>query len=600
MFGNVLSIKLVGNNENLPLPQDKPNNPIKKGTAAPFPLIIAPPNYGPWYQKPPQKSYLKPSAASPPKIKGTKWAQLMTNKLNPPSSEVSVENSSLTNKNQQSLFQKKHSSSLHTLLSPKLCDPLFDDDHADGQTSGPEIEREKYFHCDDALPSWVWAPSVFGDGVHSNAERELYNTLKLGRASHGKLPLLAVVSSPIQPLSSNGDKSLTSLDQTNLNVLYRSSNIAVTDTSTGDQAGSYTLYHARHPSLAPLISVNKCFDSRNDTSSILRESDPMESFISVFDITPSRHRPLHEMLRTSDFLTKPLYPGVEGHASEVECEDSPGFLQKKSSDQKSPFAWFNAGGDDQGLCRCRKLFDRGRGEVGSSAPLSNLLQRERNFRAELRQFTSSTSTMFSVLAEQEIFDDLRKMNLLPQSSHQYVHPQLYSRFYQTRMLYRVGTAYHADVADLRIRFLALQLFHAVNFLHSKGVTLGDQLRPDRIFIEDDDLWLRLVVPVEFANKNIYASRMNGVCNDTAANEERVRGPTTAPAFTGKRAIFDRYGSEHDSRDRNTETICQQKATIIPYPGYGLLPCAQWQSGLLTNFAYLMMINAAAGRYVFSS
>jgi hypothetical protein len=310
----------------------------------------------------------------------------------------------------------------------------------------------------------------------------------------------------------------------------------------------------------------------------------MQSFVSVFDITPSRHKSLHELLRTGDFLTKPLYPGIEGHANEVEDVESIGVKRNyTNSDVMTPLAWFQNGGGDKSLCRCRTIFDRGR----ESSP--NLTRQERNFRAELRQFSSSTSTMFSAFAEQEVFDDLRKLHLLPQTTSH--HPQVYSRFNQTSMLYRVG--YGADVADLRIRFLTLQLFHAVHFCHSKGMTLGDNLRPDRIYI-DDDGWLRLIIPIvqsNCGNKTHRAEYFPETDKDTF-NQSTAPGNKSTESKSSRRFIFDRYkGESNPAHELSTD----ENISVVPYPGYGLVPFIQWQKGHITNLAYLMMVNAAAGR-----
>ncbi|KAL3781906.1 hypothetical protein HJC23_004091 [Cyclotella cryptica] len=661
MFGKVLNIKmatgdnLISSSHEHASQQNTHNSPKNKKSYA-FPLMVAPPNYGPWYQKPPQKSYLKSSnMASPPERRKRtmgKWAaaasKIITVNFNPPSTEIisdptteSFHHAKNLRKHGNTLSQKTPSASLHALLSPSVRDPLFDDytdvmgdsygspvvpeqrlvDHADDEAQRqPEKEGVKYYHFDQSLPSWVWAPITArrSDGDEADdcttlehgsnfsvAERDLHNTLKLGRASHATLPLLSMVSCPnkiSQPsCPKNKGEGSNYLLETNLPFLHKAIDIKVTNNSTGKQTGSYTLYQARHPCLAPLISVTKCSDcSAMTNEGIKNESkNGMESFVSVFDITPSRHRSLHELLRTGDFLSKPLYPGITGHVSEDEYNKNRDNKQYKRLDLRSPLAWFHTRDDYLGLCRCHTIFDRGRSSSFGSQ--SNIPHRDRNFRAELRQFTSSTSTMFSAFADQEIFDDLRRFHVLPPSSSH--HPQLYSRFNQTRMLYKVGTAYHADVADLRIRFLALQLFHAVNFFHSKGLTLGDQLRPDRIFIEND--WVRLVAPIASAKNNEHARSNKGFQNmDSAEGQLRsLITPLAAEAAKAERRfIFNRYGNHHapsegHSIDNNEESCCHESPEIIPYPGYGLMPVAQWQKGQLTNFAYLMLLNAAAGRTV---
>jgi hypothetical protein len=276
---------------------------------------------------------------------------------------------------------------------------------------------------------------------------------------------------------------------------------------------------------------------------------------------------------------------MKGHECQTHYNQSSDIKRQQMQGIKSPLSWFQTENDGQGFCTCRTIFDRGRDE-------SKLTEQDKSFRAELRQFRSSTSTMFTMLTEQDVFDELRKLHLLPQTSS--YHPQIYTRFGQTSKMYEVGSTYHADVADLRIRFLALQLFHAVNVFHSKGMTLGDQLRPDRIFV-DNEGWIRLAYPV--VQMLVRAER--SVTTDHLENERsavEVKYTQTSSTSKDRRFIFDRYEGV-DCQTSESSTIASE-STIIPYPGYGLVPYAQWQKGQITNLAYLMMINAAAGRYVF--
>lgn len=573
MFGSVLNIRLA--------------DAHCKQTSAAFPIMVASPENGAWYKKPSEKSFLKQRhASSTPTKVGTMGklaaaaSKLMADSFNPLSDELSSPESA-QNKRESISHQRLPSASLHSLLSPTIGDPLFDDDtdvmgYFDGSMNlelappQSEVQTVKHFHCDNTLHSWVWAGNKADKGSScsddiNKAETHLSNTLELGRASNASLPLLSLTTRPM----ANGDQKCA-MEDTNLHLLHKQTLVTVTNEKTGQQVGSYTLYQARHPCLAPLISVTRCTNNTAHSASV-------EAFVSVFDITPSSHRPLHELLRTGDFLTKPLYPGMEGHVNKTKVRRTSAIELQQTPGTNTSQSRIKAGGNnDQGLCRCRTIFDRGRSEL-------NFTQQNTNFRAELRQFRSSTSTMFSLLAEQEIFDDLRKLHLLPHSpSH---HPQVYSHFNQTVMMHRVGLSYYADVVDLRIRFLALQLFHAVNFFHSKGLTLGDQLRPERIYV-DREGWIRFVVPI--VPHHTYGNLKVG--NELNQNQRMPPKSTNASdnGLKDRRIIFNRYNGERNkSNDIST--------TIIPYPGYGLLPFAQWQNGLITNLAYLMMINAAAGR-----
>ena len=588
MFGSILTVKLA---ERDLIFQINNTTDLQKDKVPPFSLIISPPCAGPWYRKPPENtSYLKSSTlSSPPKALGTVQkiaaaaSTMIKNNFNPQPTETSSDMIIPTPENlqkQRKQLQRMPSSSLHSLLSPTTRNSLFDDgaDHAstDNLQSPPEMGGAECFYCDHTLLSWVWASSCSATEI-SIAERHLSNTLILGRSISSSLPLLAILSSPYVR-KCNGEKGYL-LENSDVHTLHKRTDVAVTNNLNDKQTGCYTLYQSRHPCLAPLISVTTCSNSELG-------SNGKESIMTVFDITPSRHKSLHELLRTEDFLTKPLYPGCKGHSREAELKSRAGACQSYNLATNPIIAWFNksANGDEEDLCKCRTIFDRGKESE------SNVFQPDRNFRAELGQYRSSTSTMFSLLAEQEIFDDLKKLHLLPQTSSK--HPQIYTRLNQTRALRRVGTSYHADVADLRIKFLAFQMFHAVSFLHSKGVTLGDQLRPDRIFIEKDG-WLRLVVPVVQGNICDCEAKMTKDCIDKKDGPNMSIGQSFMDSIHERRVIFNRY--EGDSKLRGGSPT--PEATIIPYPGYGLLPFIQWQRGQITNLAYLMMINAAAGRCV---
>ena len=583
MFGSMLRIEPARCNEVFQLNekslQINDSNDSREKSAPRYVLLVAPPYAGPWYKRSPDNpSYLKPSTlTSPPKaIKtvqklATAASNMFLNNFNPLSTEIAPA------KPTPDTLQKQHrqltSSSLHSLLSPTARDSLFDDstDHTPLQPQ-PQKESSECFDCDRALPSWVWASISEGPNTStelSAVNRELSNTLMLGRSTCSFLPLLAMLSN-LYGRECGKDNNVF-VESSNIHLLHKQTVVTVTNSLDDKKTGSYILYQSRHPCLAPLISMT------TSCSNAELESDRKESIISVFDITPSRHKPLHELLRTDDFLTKPLCPGFEGHW-EAELQRGNATCHYDSLPTKPLLAWFKkTSNNDEGLCKCRKIFDRGKE--------SKIFQPDGNLRAELGQFRSSTSTMFSLMAEQEVFDDLRKLHLLPQTSPN--HPQIYTRLNQTRALRRVGTSYHADVADLRIKFLALQLFHAISFLHSKGVTLGDQLRPDRMFIEKDG-WLRLVVPIVQRHCSNDVTIIKEGLDEKTVSDSPKKSPIDSTKE--RRFIFNRYGDDND--------FTTPEATIIPYPGYGLLPVKQWQKGQITNLAYLMMINAAAGRCVY--
>ena len=148
--------------------------------------------------------------------------------------------------------------------------------------------------------------------------------------------------------------------------------------------------------------------------------------------------------------------------------------------------------------------------------------------------------------------------------------------------------------------MALQLFHAINFCHSKGVTFGEQLCPDRIFVQDDG-WIRLVIPSNACNeapeslKSKSNNRAQGVDEMSAVNRTEIDDDNEGR--TVRRSIFNRYDNSTSFDSMKNNRGADQCATVIPYPGYGDVPMVQWQKGQITNLAYLMMLNAAAGRCV---
>ena len=601
MFGNVLGIQLATETEVSSVFEERNSNDSTRNTVeheapARYPLIVARPEYGPWYHKPPEVSYLKPSTLASPskaaKTEGQLGAIIAPNCIPPSIDFPLVKQKGMQH---EKSLQQRTSSSIHSLLSPVIGDSLFDDDSDDvvindqfrnrmGHTfaqnvqSGNNTPSIECFHCDDVLVSWVWATAKSNNSKDqnflSNAERELYSTLKLGRASNASSSLLSVISSP-----SKNKYQHNSMEGTNLHMLHKSNVVSVTNHSTL-QTESYILYQARHPCLAPLISVTKC-------STNFAQVSKMESFVSIFDITPSCHQPLDELLRTGGYLTKPLFPRIKGGGIDQLCTQNNDNTQHREAFNSALSSFLDDYGD-QDICKCHTISNRAR-------EAETLSYQEINTRSELRQFRSSTSTIFSMCSEQEISDEVQKCHLLPQApSH---HPQIYSRFNQTRMMYKVGTTYHADIADLRIRFLAFQLFHAVNFCHSKGLTLGEQLDPNRIYIQNDGC-VRLVVPI---THQTCSDKIQYEDNDYREVSNMPNAPSTEEIDCKRRYIFDRYeGDEFETKNISVKHSGgfpnQESVTVVPYPGYGLLPYVQWQRGLLSNFQYLMMINAAAGRY----
>mmetsp|Transcript_12917 Transcript_12917/g.26030 ORF Transcript_12917/g.26030 Transcript_12917/m.26030 type:complete len:1928 (+) Transcript_12917:157-5940(+) len=540
------------------------------------PIVVAPPNYGPLQQPPPlsprQKRYNKQSAEQSKKddVADTATTDFETAWDNNTDQRDGMTVSAPPVLNTPQRLKQ----SLNSLLTTPTLDPLFDDDEEghkllllnEDSSNNDNLQPREFYHSDDAITSWIWKPEQLD--YSKRTECSLSCALERGRAVHATEPLLGVVSSR----ATDGD-SISGPPwsmNTNLNLLHKAIDITVkcnnvkpvSDGSASDESSptdSYELYQARHPSLAPLIYVeNLANDADDDTQSIL----------SIFDITPTHHQSLRELLRTDEFFSKPLFPGVEGH--ELECIDDNNNIHHQLKRRK-PLAWLKPGDNasDQSLCRCHKIFDTD-DDWGVQENMQTITQQtpspSKKGTEESEQVSSPART------QQFNFGDLRKWPL------------------RERRLKRhqVGTAYRADVADLRIRFLALQLFHAVDFCHSKGVTLGDQLSPDRIFVQDDG-WIRIVPPVTW--KEMNKSQTNEA--DTASFQQSPLMSKNGSPRKDWRTIFHR---QH-GRPPDATSAVSEGYKIIPYIGYGDTHTMQWQKGLLTNLAYLMMLNAAAGRTV---
>mmetsp|Transcript_23381 Transcript_23381/g.50622 ORF Transcript_23381/g.50622 Transcript_23381/m.50622 type:complete len:2207 (-) Transcript_23381:153-6773(-) len=673
MFGETVEIELAVHSKDA---SRRGRRRLARGRAVPFPIVIAPPNYGPLDQKQKMgyfaKSPKKVTHAAPTRKsdksshdgesseskgifdKATQRLASAATKLHSFAQNQQPQHNGLLSSAPPVLTTlQRRKASLRSLLSSPMDNPLFDDDDDDehflGESSQlleansghrwglhqgehtnhggvgeePHVQKKrKHFHSDNALPSWVWAPEQMSTSS-SQTESDLSCALVRGRSVNAKLPLLSFTSgiqttndsaatcdSSVNQNETNEEKLV---DNTNLNLLHKSIDVTVkkknqsspnhryggdekdekknhetSDTGTPSTDGPYTLYQARHPCLAPLISVTKCTVSRIDNDGgIASDKDDnekmFESVVSVFDITPSRHRSLHELLRTEDFLTQPLCPGAEGHEYEPLAND---FIGPSTAKGRS---WFR-GAEEQndGFCCCNKSSDQGDGwrdqhqphaSMAHSSSEPNLLLEKSNDEAELPSVN--------------LFGDLRKLReggaaiaarvMVDQP------PPKFMRRRRPWKLFKVGSAYRADVADLRIRLLALQMFHAVSYCHSRGISLGEQLSPDRIFVQDDG-WMRFLLPITSwkAESDVLPESKSShlqIRMDVLTAEER------SPKRQWRSIFRLNDGSLQYDKDKSiTESI-------LPYPGFGDVPMVQWQRGQLTNLCYLMMLNAAAGRTV---
>lgn len=567
----------------------------------PFPIIIAPSNYGPLkedtstkYSSPNKKA----SDASNQSGKSNEL-QVVSNKRRGIFGKQSEHNGLVSSAPPESATQSQMKASLNSLLSSPMSDPLFDDDDDDHITGESWHRKHKdnrpysskknlqRFHSDNALISWVWAPE--NSSPTSQSELDLSCTLIRGRAVHEKLPLLATTDISISNDENNKkvDKEevhMAGLDNTNLNLLHKTIEISPEKNdseNTISPDGSYKLYQALHPGLAPLISCTR-YTSKNDDTEITEALDHQinnfksKCFISVFDITPTNHRSLSELLRTDNFLSRPLFPGMEGHEVEPLTNNS---ISPSISKKKGLPPWLRGGSrkQDNTLCTCHKSIDFGWGKGGGIDSSSEPTMLHEDSESEENEDISTPN---------QFLNDLRRIGDATRAIIDQPPPKLRRR--RPWKSFKVGSCYRADVADLRIRFLALQLFNTISYCHSRGITLGEQLSPDRIYIQDDG-WVRLVVPITESKPENNIQKGNKASRIQVDNEEEISSPNRRKW----RNIFHNNRSPQSDKLNNNE----EHQTILPYPGYGDVPTVQWQRGQLTNLCYLIMLNAAAGRTV---
>lgn len=548
------------------------------GNNVSYPIIVAPPNYGPLQQPPPlsprQRRYNNQALEQPKKNDVGKEERtnnvVVSDNNGNQRDEMTTSSAPPVLNTPQRLKQ-----SLNSLLTTPTLDPLFDDDedghklllHNEDSTGDDDLKPREFYHSDDAITSWIWNPEQ--PDFSKRTEFNLSRTLERGRAVHATEPLLGVISSS----SIDVDRSSISWPvNTNLNLLHKSIDITVKQNNVNhhlaDGSGireeyssstnSYRLYQARHPSLAPLIHVENLSDGTNNNDA--------QSILSIFDITPTHHQSLRELLRTDDFLSKPLFPNVEGH--ELECIDDSNNIHHQLK-QRKPLSWINSAdrdsASDELLCQCQNIDNDWsvQEKIQQMAQIPSPPSKKASDKKSGQQVSSPPRTNFG---------DLRKRPL---------RERRLKRF-------QVGMAYRADVVDLRIRFLALQLFHVVNFCHSRGITLGDQLSPDRVFVQDDG-WIRIVPPVAWKEMTTLQRNEGGA---TEFRQSPLVSNNGSPRKDWRTIFHRQRRGPPDATNTSSEGY-----KIIPYIGYGDTPTQQWQKGLLTNLAYLMMLNAAAGRTV---
>lgn len=108
----------------------------------------------------------------------------------------------------------------------------------------------------------------------------------------------------------------------------------------------------------------------------------------------------------------------------------------------------------------------------------------------------------------------------------------------------------------------------MDFCHSKGVTLGEQLSPDKIFVQEDG-WLRLVLPItqwkpknDDAIKPLKSKESPSINNTKASTTVMTSDLEEEPnPINQRRSIFHINGDASFAGERGDRGV-----TIIPYPG----------------------------------
>jgi len=131
-----------------------------------------------------------------------------------------------------------------------------------------------------------------------------------------------------------------------------------------------------------------------------------------------------------------------------------------------------------------------------------------------------------------------------------------------------------DDIDSKVRFLLLQLFHAVSFCHEQGMALiqNGMLHPKRIFISNEG-WLHITFPIKYMySKDFFTSNSkHHIKNNANENEDLSIDP------------------------KHKSSTSKFKFSIPSYPGSKESPTRKWRNGTLSNLAYLLLLNESAGR-----
>ncbi|KAL7549073.1 hypothetical protein ACHAWF_012343 [Thalassiosira exigua] len=580
----------------------------------PCPVVVAPPNFGPLH-----RDHVANASESKGILnKATETLASAAEKNHRPQNQM--EQNGRLNSAPPELARHQRKASLHSLLSSPLNDPLFDDDehfaegpshmlqHSGGREEdhrkrrgrrqGPPMgNKMKHFHSDDALLSWVWV-------TERQSSPLCASPLTRGHAFSADQPLLAAASrvgvisndatdcsstclDKLSQMAQPSPNGINGLGDTSLKLLHKIIELAARESTRvlrGGRVGNDcapsigdSCYQTRHPGLAPLISATNCsvpnHDSESQPVSTEKSSDCV---VSIFDITPAQHRSLHDFIRCEDSLRHPLFPGVDGHEMDLVADEFTGPRTKGS-----PLSWFRGPQDkSDGYCSCHKSPNRGDDWRGPKQTLGG---------------TAHSSSEPDLIREDSDYEDLHSFQFFSEMNLQKLRDggavtvaralvdQSSTKFIRGRRpwkLVKAGSSHSANVADLRIRFIALQLFHAVKFVHKAGVTFGEQLAPDRIFVQEDG-WLRLVLPITHRELNSTSPETTSGHMQTS-----IHAPTTLESPRIRwRSIF------------RSHPHSEEHLSIIPYPGYGDVPTLQWARGQLTNLCYLSMLNAASGRTI---
>lgn len=165
----------------------------------------------------------------------------------------------------------------------------------------------------------------------------------------------------------------------------------------------------------------------------------------------------------------------------------------------------------------------------------------------------------------------------------------------------LGRGFGVGARDVRVRFLIYQVLQGLKFIHSQNQCLPEEFASSKIFL-DDDMWLAF--PIEVCPRTILCAKLmaqleqavshsNATTNDEKDPDRHVGISSGSGGKNTKSKLSANQQGALLFEDAQTQSLLYSK--IPKEPGYRDSITTQWTSGRISNFEYLMRVNAASGR-----